>query len=151
MLALALVLGSGCLPTAGSRQPDWVRKDQDPTLRNFFPGCDTATGDNLHSRGFAAIVLALQSSNWTVERMDFVNKYVSARTCLANNPDHCVSLGFQANLRGGIRIVPLHTVERNLEDDLKRWMTTLEQSFAIYRCQTDEALGEEMQKYGFPL
>ncbi len=149
VLAFLVALCAGCMPTAGTQTPEWGNRRQDPNPVFRFPGCSTVTGDNLHSRAFSAIVMALKERGWTLDRMDFVNKYVSARVCLANNPENCAAIGFQANLRGDIKATPVNSIERNLEDDMGRWMTILEQSFTAYRCYTDEVLREEMAKYGF--
>jgi hypothetical protein len=149
-LALLVALAAGCVPSAGTRQPGWAQGQQGP-MPSFFPGCATAAGDNLHGRGFAAIVVALEESGWALDRVDPRNKYVSARACAADDPDLCAEVGFQANLRGDVKATPVVSVDRSFEDELKQRMIALERSFASHSCEDDDALGEGVAKHGLSL
>ena len=151
-IVLVMTLFCGCLPMAGTRPPEFSaeRKQDDPCTRFTFNACSTQSGDNLHTRAFAAMLLALEDGDWTVNEMNYRQKFISATACLANNPVNCATLNFQADLSGRISAhYKNEYTSRNLRDDVSRWMVKLKQVYSKYRCYSDELLSEAIVRFGF--
>jgi hypothetical protein len=155
---------AGCLPTVGTRRPDFVQPTTTGGRGNSPPGftrdgayerhvyerCESVDGDELHTRAFAATLAALEGSAAKVDQPNFRQKYLEAEICFED--DQCTTVLFQADLAGRVT-VSYHKgfTPREFEDDVAHWIVELERRFAEFRCHSDEQLDEVLERHGFEL
>ncbi len=146
------VTGCGSTRTYVRATHEWttVQIPDSPHLAQVFFHCDGFEGNNLKERSFIAMILSLQEREWAVEKMDLENGEIVARECYRDDPQYCVTVSFVYNDPGRINATTM-SIHRKLQDDIRRWLTALEQTYSKYRCYTDEALREEAAKYGISL
>jgi hypothetical protein len=162
LLALGLLslTSAGCLPTAGTRPPSYepaaINRGPTGSVRDgpyerfFFETCAEITGDELHTRAFTAMLMALEANAWTITELNFRQKYIEASACVNADPERCATLNFQAKLSGQLS-ASYHKsfTQRSLEDDIAEWIAELRQVYADFSCYSDEQLAEVLERYGF--
>ena len=158
LVAVQLVLLSGCYPQSGVRQPVWAERanhdldfGQALKVREVFLPCANSKGrGSLDYRSFAGILMALQERDWMIGNVDSDSRSINARACLRNNPLHCAWMTLRLIHGSRVEIVPSENAALNpkLVDDVTRWLTMLDQSFSKYRCQTEDAFDQIANQYG---
>ncbi|MCK9458927.1 MAG: hypothetical protein M0R80_04745 [Proteobacteria bacterium] len=154
MFLTLVALAAACGPMAGTTQPEWTQSsdpktdeyDPDYVPRGFDPCAMTASIDPI-KRSLAAIILALQSENWTIHKIDQERNSFFADICYRDDNRYCAVVLFQVGEHGGVLAKPDY-IQPKVVDDLERWFVSLERSFNNYRCYSDALLREEVRKYG---
>jgi len=84
-------------------------------------------------------------------KRDFEKKKISAYACYATDTSLCANMNFQAMKSGQILVNQMkgRKVPANLRDDLERWMQGFNQAYGKFSCQTDDALREAIEPFGF--
>jgi hypothetical protein len=154
---VALFAATACLPTAGTRQPDWAPPsnskaslDEVSLLDRAFEECHLSTAADPRNRAFGAIILALQDKSWIVTQADVSRGTLRGKKCYRNQPGRCAEVAFYSDALGRIYARPSSS-DRAIMSDLDRWLIDLEDAYAKYRCYTDDALRDEMKKLGIAL
>jgi len=153
LLAIACI-AVACGPMAGTQQPAWsdtsgAYTDEYGTeyLTRLFDPCTVSASIDPQKRSFAAMILALQSENWTIQKMDPATNTIHADYCYRDDNRFCAIVVFRCGQHGSVSAEP-DFVQPKVRDDLSRWFIALERSFNNYRCYTDAVLREELAKYG---
>jgi hypothetical protein len=141
-----------CGPMPGTTQPEWAPSGSStagpgPGESWLFRACTASASIDPAKRALGAMVLALNEKEWTIDQLDVANDIVVGSVCLWNNPRHCAQARFLCGKNGDVFVEPTY-VQYNMHDDLQRWINVLEQSFSKFRCYTDPAMREGVNKYG---
>jgi len=152
--ALIVCLAAACGPMAGTTQPAWADTSGAYSneygieyLTRLFDPCTVSASIDPQKRSFAAMVLALQDQNWTIQKMDPAKNTIFADYCYRDDNRFCAVVVFRCGQQGAVSGQPEY-VQPKVKDDLGRWFIALERSFNNFRCYTDAVLREEMSKYG---
>ncbi len=121
-----------------------------PTAYKVLP-CGNAMSVDHQAHAYAAMLLSLQERQWTFHHQNKKKHSVLARNCIASSSLDCVTLSFIANPNGMVSVlqVPNQPIQRNMLDDVFRWMKYFRQSYSNFSCFTDDALREQVRNYGF--
>ncbi len=156
LAAAALLAAGSCGPTAGTRRPDWspgspvVEQAMVDEYARALEPCHLSSSAAPRKRAFGAAVLALQERAWVVTSAEAGRGFLRAEKCYRNQPGLCATVEFQADAAGALYVKP-EPCRPNLSDDLERWLIEVEDTYAKYRCYTDDALRDEMKKLGIAL
>jgi hypothetical protein len=121
-----------------------------PPVNVAIKPCGSAMSVDHRSHAFAAILLALQMRQWNLDKIDIPNKTVLASACLRGS-SHCATLRFAVLNSADIEVTesPNHPFNPELRGHVPRWMNFLRPAYTKYSCYTDDALREEVKKFGF--
>jgi len=153
--AATLLAATSCLPTAGTQRPDWAagnpRADDSDLakLARWFETCHLSSSAAPRTRAFGAAVLSLHERAWVVTRAEIGRGLLGARKCYRDE-GLCAEVDFEAAAAGSLYVNP-RRCSPGIGDDLRRWLLELEETYAKYRCYTDDALRDEMNKVGISL
>ena len=119
-----------------------------PPVSAVIEPCESALSVDHDKHSFAAVLLALERRNWTLEHVDKEKKTIIASACVIGSSD-CAWMFFSVhNARVHVTESPIHPFDPKMRNDIERWLGFLRPVYSHYSCQTDRSLRESIWKYG---